>query len=45
MIPFPDHFDDRLGEVPAERMSQAGLEAIETLKSKGYEVRPGLTPE
>ena len=45
MIPFPDHYDDALQALPAEHMSEAGQQAIESLKEKGYEVQTGLTME
>jgi GNAT superfamily N-acetyltransferase len=45
MIPFPDAYDTALQPLPAEQMSEAGQQAIESLKSKGYEVQAGLTPE
>ncbi len=45
MIPFPDSYDNELRPLPAEQMSEDGREAIESLKTKGYEVQTGLTPE
>lgn len=44
MMPFPDHYDTALQPLP-EQMSEAGKQAVESLKSKGYEVQTGLTPE
>jgi ribosomal protein S18 acetylase RimI-like enzyme len=45
MIPFPKTYDSELQTLPAEQMSEAGKQAIESLKTKGYEVCVGLTPE
>ena len=45
MIPFPDSYDNELRPLPAEQMSEDGRAAIESLKTKGYEVQAGLTPE
>ncbi|HVA10943.1 MAG TPA: hypothetical protein VNG32_02130 [Candidatus Dormibacteraeota bacterium] len=45
MMPFPDSYANELGQLPAEQMGEDGRAAIESLKTKGYEVRVGLTPE
>ena len=45
MIPFPDSYVSELRPLPAEQVSEDGRAAIESLRTKGYEVQAGLTPE
>jgi ribosomal protein S18 acetylase RimI-like enzyme len=45
MIPFPDSFDSELQAVPLAHLDAAGTQAFGILKSKGYEVKFGLTPK
>ena len=45
MMPFPDTFDDNVAALPIERMGLEGQQALQTLRSKGYDVKVGLTAE
>jgi ribosomal protein S18 acetylase RimI-like enzyme len=45
MIPFPDTFSESTQSVPEASLGDKGLEAIQKLAERGYEVHAGLTPE
>lgn len=44
MIPFPEHYDQELQPLPLQQMSESSQQAVQTLESKGYIVKAGLTP-
>ena len=45
MMPFSDSLSTATQALLADRLGEAGAQAIEQLAAKGYEVRSGLTPE
>jgi ribosomal protein S18 acetylase RimI-like enzyme len=45
MIPFPDDYVTTPQPLPNPQMSESGQAAVQLLKSKGYDVQAGLTPD
>ena len=45
MMPFADSLDTSTHALPADRLGETGVQAIEQLAAKGFEVHYGLTPE